>query len=109
MICSHDDAAQGGLKLVVNCRSDVAYILSNHFLGVLAVFMFWNLALMFAKRAIRYARKRYATRKVVSEESLLSNRFHAPVLKSKQKYLPTGRVILPREFFARVSRENKKD
>lgn len=107
MLCSPEDAEK--TLLVLNCRKDLSLILLDHFLGAFSIFIFASVVSDLLKWYFRLVRKRCLPAKKEPEDSLLSNRFHAPILNSKQKYRGTGRVVLPRLLFAQIRREGRRD
>jgi hypothetical protein len=111
MICfpASGDDTERKTRLVLNCRSDISYILLDHFMIALSLFLFANISPILVKILFIFLRKKwklYGQGKNVKKELFASDRLNAPIVHSRQRYrMGNGTIMLPREFFAKMKRD----
>ena len=106
MFCNSDN----NNELVLNCKSNIALLYFNHFVATLIVvlsiyqtpFIYSLLAKRFSKLGNRFFPTRFRNTTQDADEQLLDSRFHAPVLRSTQRYRKTETIITARQFFAEM-------
>jgi Na+/phosphate symporter len=93
---------------VLNCQLNVFHLLFNHAALCIVTFLFAHATKTFFIFWKKIKQKRIDEEAKEMKESLLSHKFHAPILNSTQRYRETQKVINPRQFFSEMKKLKMK-